>query len=70
MDLATAAAHVGDGVVYDPGNGQPREDGVITSVNSRYVFVRYHGDTGSKATPAQALRLAGETPARQEGGAR
>lgn len=26
------------------------EDGVITSVNDAYVFVRYTGDAGSKAT--------------------
>lgn len=49
---------VGAGVVYtSPAGG---EDGVITSVNDTYVFVRYRGDFGSKATRPEDLRpLAG-----------
>jgi hypothetical protein len=40
-------------VVYTPfKNCDPRllEDGVITSVNSRFVFVRYGSDTHAKST--------------------
>jgi len=48
MTLDEAAANVGAGVVYRSMGGI--EDGVITSVNSRVVFVRYKGDNGSKAT--------------------
>jgi hypothetical protein len=40
---------LGRGVVYTPRTG-PREDGVITSWNDKYIFVRYDGDRVSKAT--------------------
>ena len=40
MTIEEARAHIGDGVVYTPAHGEP-EDGVITSVNDRFVFVRY-----------------------------
>lgn len=60
MTLDEAREHVGAGVVYLP-PGRPREDGVITSVNDRYVFVRYDGDKGSKATtPTDLILLAPE----------
>jgi len=49
VTLDEARALVGCGVVYTPGHG-PREDGVITSVGDRLVFVRYAGDAASKAT--------------------
>lgn len=54
ITLAEAAARVGDGVVYQPGHGAP-EDGVITRVSDRWVFVRYAGDVGSKATRPEDL---------------
>lgn len=54
MTLDEARALVGCGVVYTPGHG-PREDGVITSVTDRFVFVRYAGDTTSKATAASDI---------------
>ena len=54
MTLDQARARVGAGVVYRP-HGAPAEDGVITSVNDRYVFVLYAGDRTPKATPAEAL---------------
>lgn len=38
MTLEEARAHIGGGVVYLP----TREDGVITSVNDRYVFVKFN----------------------------
>jgi hypothetical protein len=58
MTIAQAREHVGDGVVYEPYPGAPREDGHITSVNDTYVFVRYVGDRASKATPPERLALA------------
>lgn len=58
MTIDEARDHVGDGVIYYPCGG-PAEDGVITSVNDHYVFVRYTGDRHSKATrPADLLLLA------------
>lgn len=46
------------GVVYRP-EGRPPEDGVITDVNERYVFVRYRGDQHSKATDPGMLEPLG-----------
>lgn len=54
MTLEEAREHVGDKVVYQPGHGRC-EEGVITSVTERYVFVRYGSDVGSKATRADWL---------------
>ena len=55
-----ARDHVGAAVVYMPVHG-PSEDGVITSVGDgpgAMVFVRYSGDSGSKATRPGDLMLA------------
>jgi hypothetical protein len=45
---------VGMGVIYEDGSGK-REDGIVTSVNDSYAFVRYAGDHGSKATRFEDL---------------
>ena len=55
MTLDQARARIGAGVVYRPHPDAPAEDGTITSVNERYVFVLYAGDRTPKATPAEAL---------------
>ena len=47
MTLDEARANIGNGVVYAPEHGAA-EEGTITSVNDRFVFVRY----GSRRTPA------------------
>jgi hypothetical protein len=47
---------VGRSVVYTPYEGAKTEDGVITSVNEQYVFVRYGADKGSKATDPRDLK--------------
>lgn len=60
MTLDEAAQAIGLGVVYTPRGGRI-EDGIITSVNEHYVFVRYAGDTGSKATRPEDLELLGGT---------
>jgi hypothetical protein len=57
MLINDAREHIADGVVYDPGMGQKKEDGVITSVGEVVVFVRYAGDNASKATRAGDLTL-------------
>lgn len=58
MTIEEAKNMLGAGVVYKNGNGSS-EDGVITSVNSTWVFVQYRGDFHSKATdPAQLNPLA------------
>lgn len=60
MTLEEAAAHIGQPVTYTPYDNTDRaENGVITAVTSRYVFVRYAGDQHSKATAAERLRTAG-----------
>jgi len=57
MTLDECRGNIGAGVVYTPTHGG-REDGVITSVGDRYVFVRYRGDQHSKATsPDDLTRL-------------
>lgn len=56
MTLDECRAHVGAGVVYEPADGR-REDGVITSVNSMYAFVRFGTDAHSKATHPGQLEL-------------
>lgn len=66
MTLAEAAMHIGDAVIRSQNRQHycdlcdRSERGVITSVNSRYVFVRYPG--GVKATRAEELTLV-STPA-------
>lgn len=47
---------VGQKVVYRAGTSE-MEEGVITSVNSSYVFVRYGSNYGSKATNPEDLEL-------------
>ena len=56
MTLDQARQHIGDGVVYSPDHG-PAEDGTITGTSDRYVFVRYAGDSHSKATAPEDLTL-------------
>ncbi len=63
MTLNEARRHVGHGVVYRTAHG-PTEQGVITSVNDAYVFVRYGTDAGSQATRPEQLELL----ARERGG--
>jgi len=60
MTIEQARGNIGNGVVYR--SGTPRaEDGVITSVNARFVFVRYGTQATSQATyPADLELLAGE----------
>ena len=60
MTLEEAAARIGDKVVYHQPHQEP-EEGVITSVNARYVFVRYGSQVTSAATCPEDLEpLAGE----------
>jgi len=42
-------------VVYFDSSGYKREEGVITSFNEHYVFVRYGGGTTSAATLREDL---------------
>jgi len=52
-------ADIGRGVVYTPYSGAQAEDGVITSLNDEFVFVRYKGQhpgAGGQATRRQDLR--------------
>jgi hypothetical protein len=56
MTLGETREHLGEGVVYRTAYSKT-EDGVITSVGGRWVFVRYSGDQRSKATDPGMLRL-------------
>jgi hypothetical protein len=65
MTLDEARAHIGDGVIYHScGCEADRdEEGVITSVNDRFVFVCYGVQGGGVATdPADLTLLAGKVP--------
>jgi hypothetical protein len=58
MTLDEARQNIGNSVTYTPFEGSTeKEYGVITSVNDRYVFVRYGTDIQSKATRAEDLEL-------------
>jgi hypothetical protein len=60
MTIDEARAHVGDGVIYRPPGGgyDSAEEGTITSVNDRWVFVRYGRSRTSAATdPADLILL-------------
>ncbi len=57
MTLEEARRHIGHGVVYQRPGRRVWEQGVITSVNDTYVFVRYGSQTGSAATYPQDLEL-------------
>lgn len=46
--------HIGQSVVYRLWHNEP-EQGVITSFNDRYVFVRYGSNTTSQATSPEDL---------------
>lgn len=53
MTIDEAREHIGNKVVYRAAHvpvDSPVEEGVITSVNSIMVFVRYGSDAHSKAT--------------------
>lgn len=60
MTLEEAKKNIGRYVTYIPFKGCDKsqyEFGVITSVNDRFVFVRYGKDINSKATRAENLKL-------------
>ena len=58
MSIDEARGAIGLLVVYRR-KGQRPDQGVITSVNDRYVFVRYGSQVGSAATnPADLERVA------------
>ena len=56
MTLDEARAAIGRAVVYYPTVGK-NEDGVITSVNDTFVFVRYGAAKQSAATRPEDLEF-------------
>lgn len=58
MTLDEARRHIGNKVVYRTGYGRV-EEGVVTSVNDRFVFVRYGSDVHSKSTDPSAIEPLG-----------
>lgn len=58
MTLDEARECIGHKVIYMAGTAALAEEGVITSVNDSYVFVRYGTQAGSQATrPADLTPL-------------
>ena len=55
MTLDEARRHIGNAVVYWDDHHDHAEQGVVTSVNDTYVFVRYGSDSHSKATRPEDL---------------
>ncbi len=55
MTLDEARQHIGNAVVYRPYPDAAPQQGIVTSVNDYFVFVRYGSDTHSKATPPGML---------------
>lgn len=58
MTLEEARDRIGDKVIYRAPHvwrTDAGEEGVITSVNSAYVFVRYGESVAAVATPANCL---------------
>lgn len=63
MTLNEASKGIGRKVIYTPFDGclfGDLEYGVITSVNSKNVFVRYGTDVNSKSTDPNDLKFEGE----------
>ena len=60
MTLEDCKNNIGRSVLYIPFEGCDSslyESGIITSVNSKYCFVRYGSDINSKATKPEDLSL-------------
>jgi hypothetical protein len=59
MTVDEARGHIGHGVIYQPPGGgiDSAEEGTITSVGGRWVFVRYGRSRTSAATDPAALTL-------------
>ena len=60
MTLEQARNNIGCYVTYIPFKGCDKsqyEIGIITSVNEKYVFVRYGNNLHSKATRAEDLKI-------------
>ena len=55
LKLSEARQLVGREVVYTEKHTKKKEYGIITSVNDKYVFVKYGNDTIAKATKPQEL---------------
>lgn len=59
MTLDEARQNIGADVVFRGGASTEDENGVITSVNDTYVFVRYSDGWSSQATRPEDLTLVG-----------
>lgn len=60
MTLEEARKNIGRYVTYIPFKGCSKDQlelGVITSVNERFVFVRYGNEINSKATRPEDLKI-------------
>lgn len=56
MTLDEARANIGRAVTYRPHPAAPIESGIITSVGTVYVFVRYDNSHTSQATRPDDLQ--------------
>ena len=57
MTLEQAKENIGRKVIYRPYKGGEPEEGVISSVNTQFVFVRYGDDCSGQATSADDLEF-------------
>ena len=64
MTLDEARNHIGNGVIYVPSgsSADAAEEGTITSVGERWVFVRYGSSRTSAATDPADLTLLARPP--------
>ena len=53
--ISVSDKDIGRKVIYNSGHDVKQEEGVITSFNRFYVFVRYGDETQSKATSREDL---------------
>lgn len=68
IDLTEARDRIGDGVLYLSGHTNA-EQGYITSVNDRYIFVRFGNQAHGVACHPDSLRWLARDPS-QEGASR
>ena len=67
--IAPTISDIGRKVIYEDRSGHVREEGVITSYNEFYVFVRYGHDVTSKGTKRTDLTWCDvSTPGKQATG--
>lgn len=63
MPISETEKDIGRKVIYTDRTGR-KEEGIITSFNKWYIFVRYNGDNHSKATNRSVLEFSNDPPSK------